>query len=1225
MRYLNKITFINSAHIRYAEVMLDGNVHFIGTQGVGKSTLLRAILFFYNADKTKLGIQKEQKGFDDFYLPMADSYIIYEVVRENGKFCVVVFRSQGRAVFRFIDQGYDRQFFMDEEGHVYYEWSKIRQQVGNHFISNIIRYYDTYRDIIYGNRQETNADMRRFSIMESNKYQNVPRTIQNIFLNQSLESRVIKDIIINSLDFSEGGINLDFYRDKMKDFSQQYDDIWKWYRKEKNGRVKVRDDADRVNLSFQRYRGACDMVDELSGALRYAYDRDQKLLPGKADDRLTTQANLDRQVRLRGEEEQKYNAERDSLKEKMAVIKSKLDSIKSKRQYYASIHIEKIISSIADEGRVASQRDNLERQIGIITDKNRSIKDKYDALRRQEAQRLNDGINQAEAAKNNIKEDENRQVADLQSLYIQSRDERASLFNQQRKQVHEKLDAANADKQEAKLQELKIRQMNPFQKQREEQERKLAELSQLEAQLKLDVQQLSREMEQMRAQAHQKRSEMEKRYQLQRAELEHELSSMEAASTELQQLLDRQKGSLIEWLSENVKGWENTFGRVLDEKDVLYNTDLMPRVTTQSATSIFGVDINVDNIERQVRKPEDIRKEKEKTDELIADLKTRMRAEHSKLEADIKQMEDRYNGKLRQLHQEKVDMDAQLHVIPNKRKMAEEQISTLDGQRDEWRSKELEAKGDKMNSAQSEISKMETKLKLIDENEKKEFSKLSSKLKSDKKKIGQEAQQKIDIQEQRKKALKDEYNHQMKSLDMRMDAELKGAGIDTSQLESLRRQLSEVLRQLQYIEAHRADYFAYQKDKEELFDHETELTVQRQLTNKSIGDLEDKYQSRARRLNKAIQELKEQVGQLDAIISSMQKAIADVKGFIESDSCPPQLQQASPAETAKPLASILNELRDQVSIQLRQLQSFKEAVAIFRKNFSPQNTFNFRTEFNSESDYIDFAFNLYEFTSSEKIEEYRMRTSRIYVDILRRISHEVNEMMSHKGTIEGTIHDINRDFVNNNFVGVVKNIELRSVASNDPLMQLLLSITRFVENADFNLGGFNLFSDDNAVEATNRKAIGLLMNLMDRLEVDSKRSVLTLADTFKLEFRVVENDNDTGFVEKLSNVGSDGTDILVKAMVNIMLLNVFKQKVSRHFGDFRLHCLMDEIGKLHPNNVRGILDFANKRNINLINSSPTTYSAEAYRYTYSLSKDSNSNTVVKTLLVIHDNREMTNK
>ena len=56
MRYLNKIVFINSAHVRYAEINLNGNVHLIGTQGVGKSPLLRALLLFYNADKQKLGI-----------------------------------------------------------------------------------------------------------------------------------------------------------------------------------------------------------------------------------------------------------------------------------------------------------------------------------------------------------------------------------------------------------------------------------------------------------------------------------------------------------------------------------------------------------------------------------------------------------------------------------------------------------------------------------------------------------------------------------------------------------------------------------------------------------------------------------------------------------------------------------------------------------------------------------------------------------------------------------------------------------------------------------------------------------------------------------------------------------------------------------------------------------------------------------------------------------------
>ena len=131
----------------------------------------------------------------------------------------------------------------------------------------------------------------------------------------------------------------------------------------------------------------------------------------------------------------------------------------------------------------------------------------------------------------------------------------------------------------------------------------------------------------------------------------------------------------------------------------------------------------------------------------------------------------------------------------------------------------------------------------------------------------------------------------------------------------------------------------------------------------------------------------------------------------------------------------------------------------------------------------------------------------------------------------------------------------------------------------------------------------------------SKEKEITLSDSFELLFKIVENDNDTGWVEKLTNVGSEGTDILVKAMINIMLLNVFKEKASKkHSDDSRLHCMMDEIGKLHPNNVKGILKFANDRNILLINSSPTSLNATDYRYTYLLSKDNKNVTSIKRLV-----------
>ncbi|MGL4227464.1 MAG: hypothetical protein ACRCR3_02270, partial [Tannerellaceae bacterium] len=102
------------------------------------------------------------------------------------------------------------------------------------------------------------------------------------------------------------------------------------------------------------------------------------------------------------------------------------------------------------------------------------------------------------------------------------------------------------------------------------------------------------------------------------------------------------------------------------------------------------------------------------------------------------------------------------------------------------------------------------------------------------------------------------------------------------------------------------------------------------------------------------------------------------------------------------------------------------------------------------------------------------------------------------------------------------------------------------------------------------------------------------------------------------NVGSEGTDILVKAMINIMLLNVFKENVSNRFKDFKLHCMMDEIGKLHPNNIKGILRFANDRNILLINGSPTENNPLAYKHIFKLEKDANSVTRIKRLLTNYE-------
>lgn len=444
--------------------------------------------------------------------------------------------------------------------------------------------------------------------------------------------------------------------------------------------------------------------------------------------------------------------------------------------------------------------------------------------------------------------------------------------------------------------------------------------------------------------------------------------------------------------------------------------------------------------------------------------------------------------------------------------------------------------------------------------------------------------------------------------------ELHGRGADTRLVEECKNSIQTIETELKYIEDNKRLVFAYQRDKEELFDREDEFNAQKKRLADKLQQLSDKYNQRKQKHNESLQSLEKELAGRRMEKSRIDEDLQEAKNFINNENlCPPILVDTPERETLLTPSQAVDELTSIIVSRQKNFDKFKGCVNIFKANFSVKNTFHFRMELSVDEDYLDFANNLDDFIANNKIEEYRRRTSERYLDILNRVSKEMGELTKHESDVEKIIHDINSDFKERNFAGVIKLIALRSVPSTDKMVQLMKRIKVFNDENQFAMGELNLFSSANR-EDTNQKAVDHLLDFMKSLVDNPQRQFLTLSDLFQLQFRIVENDNDTGWVDKLSHVGSEGTDTLVKAMINIMLINVFKGKVSRKFGDFRIHCMMDEIGKLHPQNVKGILDFGNARNILLINSSPTTYNVSDYRYTYLLSKDGKSQTVVRPLI-----------
>ena len=1224
MRYLNKIIFLNSAHIPYAEVKLDGNVHFIGTQGVGKSTLLRALLFFYNADKLRLGIPKEKKSFDAFYFSYPNSYIVYEVMRENGAYCVLALKNQGRVMFRFIDAPFDSKWFIDERKQVYGEWTKIREQVGKkHDVSSLVSSYEMYRDIIFGNNRRLELQpFRKYAIVESAKYQNIPRTIQNVFLNTKLDADFIKNTIIRSMSDEDNCIDLNFYREQIKEFEQEYKDVSLWTKKEKNGEVLVRRMADKVIDAYRTLLNNRRLIGEGRRELNYAERVAQELLPQYRLDIQESEAECNRVSRLIGEEQEKYGKERDKLSRELGVLDAQLKKTAAKRKHYEEIHIEDILQRVEQETIIEDERRRQEAMKAELEKSYQNVVDKYKALLEQLDMDLRAFRNSKTTLLNEHQAALMTQKEVLMQEWRKAETETREVFWEKTSSVDEMIAQLVHEETALKIQKAKVAHENPFAREMETNEKEFAEFTARRFLVETEIKEVELRIETLRQEAEKELEIADLKYQASLDEPKKQKADVEAEIRKIQNLLDKSKGSFSEWLDQNRKGWQENIGKVVDEETILYNDVLNPQLvadssalsSSSSAASLYGVNINLTAVERKFRTPKELKEQLAEKEQLRADIIKQLNDLLNQHEENHKTLKGKYLLQIRKLNESLHAKKAEMQLLPQTEKKLKTQALELEKRLEKWRSQQMAELEDKQNALVADKVKKE-------ENKHQLEMDLQRKLKA----LQTEYDRQVKVETQKYEVFAQDIQAQIEEKQNQVDArkqellkaqrdELHGKGMDTQALDAYNKRIAELDAELKYIRKNRDVVAVYRNEKIELFDQEPAVRQNRKNKAEDKTMLEDKFRQRSERLQLQLSEAQSQLTKLQTALKKLDAGLNAVRSFRRDETlCPLESNEIEEKITTKDCLTIVEELKRQIYEDGRSLDNFKKQSQQFLGMFSAHNTFHFNVSPVTEEEFIAFASNLCEFVENDKISEYQKRISGRYTDIIFRISKEVGDLTRREGDIGKTINDINHDFEERNFAGVIREIALRPLKTNDQLMLLLLRIRDFAEENQFNMGEMDLFATESRQDV-NAKAVKYLLAFMKGLLDEPNRKQLQVADTFKLEFRIKENDNDTGWVEKIANVGSDGTDILVKAMVNIMLINVFKEKASKKSGDFKIHCMMDEIGKLHPNNVKGILDFANRRNILLVNSSPTTYNVEDYKYTYLLSKDNRAYTKVTQLI-----------
>lgn len=1205
MRYLNKIIFINSASVKYAEIQLDGNVHFIGTQGVGKSTLLRAILFFYNADKTKLGIPREKKRFDEYYFEYQNSYIIYEIVKDGIAFCVLAFKTNGRVAFRFFDSAYNKDFFIDTEGHVFESWERTRSAFGVEiYYTNIISNYENFRKIIYGDNKGMKSEYRKYALLESKQYQNIPRTIQNVFLNSKLEAQFIKETIIKSLNEEKIEINLSNYsKSHLKDFESEFNDIKIWFEKNKKGHIPVRKQAEAViansrGLSFLKKEKKTLAVD-LAHRINYADSRKPHLKSELSSEEQSLKA-----IQQKIENLEKLHKKREqTVISDINLLRSKLNDAEQKQIQYEHQKITELTEKIAQKNNLEQEQSLKSKEKNLLTSKFSEINQKYEALISQLKNQQNEFINQKYSYKNILDSDFTNKRNELFTAYhtltTKLKDDNYEQITQAQNEINAIQEKTNIEQQKRAGLKHKVfcsKEIEQCGQTKNELQKNITEAQNAITNAKNQIGTSKREWEL-------EEKEIKRQSELAISKETKEKEIFQSKVINIQNKIQQSKTSFYGWLNDNLPEWKLTIGKVIDE-GVLFNNNLNPKLLNKKNKSFFGTEIDLNALQNNVKSVKEYHQDIKSLEKKANEISKKISKIHEIQKELLGNLASKFKKKINSLKDNIIQWEYQIEQWEVKVKQNRIQLNV-------WILKAKKDKETVLKNIEEQLDKLAYQKTNADEG----LLKIQNTIKREIVKKEKERNAKIDAQQKIKrnsiKKIEQEIADKKLFTQKRLDElakeqndELGSGGADTKRLDEINKRLEEIRVYLSFIKENERTVIEYEKDKRELFDKIPEFKLEKTTLEKKHRSIEKKHQLEKENLHTKQAKQKQKVSDLNKVLVEFQTDLSKFQDFQKSDVYT-DIQDiivnvTDKSEHLKTAVSIISAIKDVHYDSIAKLHSLQKAINLFTGNFNEQNIFSFNTKFNTTQDYLDFATNLKEFIDEDKINQYEKRVNERFAHIIQLIGKETDELISKEAEIEKVIKKINNDFLVKNFVGAIKSMEMRTQSSSNKIVKLLLKIKDFNDENSHTLGSANLFTTSNR-DVQNKKAVELLKQLVNEL-VQYKSNLLTLSESFDLQFKIVENDNDSGWVEKLSNVGSEGTDVLVKAMINILLLNVFKESASKRFKDFKLHCMMDEIGKLHPNNVKGILRFANDRNILLINGSPTSYNATDYRYTYLLSK-----------------------
>ncbi len=1151
---LKEIYLINSAQFDYAQVNLENDLFFLGDNGSGKTSFIRAIHFLYSGDTKSVGIPSDKESFKEYYFKYENSYIVYSF----EDFFIFVYRNSNDIVKYFSKQKFDIDAIIHPNREVK-SFKEIRSYIRQAPLYKRVSGVDEYTSIIYGQNPQY-IDFAFSHIKNKKIFLKLYNSIFNID-KAIIDTKSIKQALFTSLDLSSDSAFFDpqEYIVTINEFIE-FNRLFRAFDKN-DKRIE-----DIVSLKDRLLEDETKLI-ELSKELNYRLDYEKNRLKDISlqeesiskeiediEGKIEYRKRLNRHITNRCRDYE--NSLILDLKEIQRLKERFSDNILQKSKELVSL------SYTVEEKKYRLLQEKIELESGIKSEAE-SIKSEILELKRQKSQSIPFQKEQKEQSLlNDIYQKEQKEQERLKAKFeefVTNKDIEIEEIEQSIDKINSSINELNnllgEFKEESytlqsKAQEEKKEVIEWFYTQKDEIESQKIEIKDKIVSLKREKENLQREFKS-------KKQKFKKSYENKKESILQEIEYYK-------NLLHTEPKSFKAFLEEEVQEWQKSLYPLID-KSLLNKSieELKPKIVSKP---IIGIDIDISNLNTLPTHYE-IEEKLEKLNEKLSNTKTDYELQSQKI---IQEYEEKLSSLELEIEKNRDSLsliEDKLQILKSKKEDKLVYIKNI-----------LTENISKLKTKEEDIQhKKETLKQNIIENQNR-IKEIKSEIKSKKIQIDSKLKSIKRDYTLKKEIIKRELKEWQKEQESKIDNQiaLLKSKINTIQKDERLLELSKEIEKLTQKESeiNRAKSLLeeYQESKESI-----DKELQKRTLLKSIRTTKARLQKRFdERLSMLLEQKENLLLQKQRFTDEKQK----INKGLEATSPNPI------SSDSKESNKYLIELKEEYNLLFI---TYKENIFTLKSHLSRINSIpNLKR---LDNIYFDISlFNKEEFLGK-------------IASILANIDNLYEFKRSKLEILKQSQHTKFKNFINNLFS---KKLEIFS-SSEDKFVELIEKINSELKKVDFgvisNIGISTSISDKNSIanklELVKKKMLNLSTILskeslffdrrdsqksleeLEELFIDIKNSLrgdkISLFDTIELGLSFTENGKRHRHKNIIKNESSTGGSMLLKIALAISILKVYLKESK---GDFFL--IIDEVARLHTNNQQKLKEFANSSGFRII-------------------------------------------